>query len=257
MEEGEEKNTQLDMIRSSSAQLEFGEEIKHLIKTAGTLIITDDEKKDLYAPVRDEEIILKPDGKIYLPWTKYAERMNKAFGGVGWTLVPEGPPKIDGNNLVLWGFHLLIRGTYNGYAIGEQQYFDNNKNMSYGEACEGARSNAIMRLCKSIGIGCELWDKTFIKRWLDTYATTEWRIDSKTNQNKKVWLLKTESKNSFDKPGVIKDTTKRDVQKIHSKIKECKTPEDLQKCYKDLSPSEKNSDDIKTIFLNAKKQFTK
>lgn len=171
--------------QQQAPSLDFSNEIKKMISTAGTLDLTEKQNDILYSPVKDHDVFIKPDGLIYLSWMKYSERLNKAFGGTSWTMIPEGTPKVMGQkNLIIWPFHFVIKGVYCGFAIGEQQYFDNGR-MSYGEACEGAKSNALMRLCKNIGIGLELWDKNFIDRWVKTYAESYIDRDGKTK-----WKLK-------------------------------------------------------------------
>ena len=164
--------------------LEFGEVIRKMLATAGTLELTEAQNKILYAPINDSDVYIKPDGLIYLSWIKYSNRLTGAFTGTGWAMIPQGMPKIQ-NNLIVWGFHLVIKGIYCGFAIGEQQYFDNGR-MTFGEACEGAKSNALMRLCKALGIGLELWDKQFIERWLATYANKKWDDEKR----KYLWSLK-------------------------------------------------------------------
>jgi hypothetical protein len=163
--------TTSDKLNEAANNLQFGEEIRAMIPSAGTLKLTKEQEEALYATVQDSDVYIKPDGLIYLSWIKYAGRLTKAFGGTGWTMLPQGMPK-GYNNMIIWGFHLVINGIYCGFAIGEQQYFANGR-MTYGEACEGAKSNALMRLCKALGIGLELWDKVFIDRWLTAYAATK------------------------------------------------------------------------------------
>lgn len=164
--------------------LEFGEEIRKMLGTAGTLELNEAQNNALYSPVDDSDVLIKPDGLIYLSWIKYSGKLTKAFTGTGWAMIPQGMPKIQ-NDLIVWGFHLVIKGIYCGFAIGEQQYFNNGR-MTFGEACEGAKSNALMRLCKGLGIGLELWDKSFIDRWVGKYADKKWD-DSK---KKYMWSLK-------------------------------------------------------------------
>ncbi len=36
--------------------------------------------------------------------------------------------------------------------------FYGKSNLQYGKACESAKSNALMRCCKDLGIASELWD---------------------------------------------------------------------------------------------------
>ena len=156
-----------------NAYMDFGDEIRKLLPTAGTLQVNQQQSDIIFAPVADNEILVKPDGLVYLSWTKYASRLSRAFG-TSWGLVPQGMPKMSNNNLVVWPFHLIIKGVYCGFAIGEQEYISSNKRMTYGEACEGAKSNALTRLCKALGIGLELWDKAFVNKWLNTYTDVTW-----------------------------------------------------------------------------------
>jgi hypothetical protein len=176
--------TTSDKLNEAANNLQFGEEIRAMIPSAGTLKLTKEQEEALYATVQDSDVYIKPDGLIYLSWIKYAGRLTKAFGGTGWTMLPQGMPK-GYNNMIIWGFHLVINGIYCGFAIGEQQYFANGR-MTYGEACEGAKSNALMRLCKALGIGLELWDKAFIDRWLTAYADKVWNEQDR----KYKWSLK-------------------------------------------------------------------
>ncbi len=169
-------------------KLEFGEEIRKLLSTAGSLKLNDIEMAAMYAKIEDDEIYIKPDGTVYLSWPKYAGRLTKAVTGIGWAMIPQGMPKLY-NNLIVWGFHLIIKGVYCGFAIGEQTFHANNNRMTYGEACEGAKSNALTRLCKGIGIGTELWDKQF-SDWLKKYAEKKWDPNANGGQGANKWALK-------------------------------------------------------------------
>lgn len=173
----------------NTTRLEFGDEIRKILATAGTLKLTKEEDEILLGKIKDEDVYIKPDGLVYITWFKFAERLSKAFSATGWSMIPEGMPKMFENNVV-WGFHLVIKGCYCGTAIGEQQYFPANKRMTYGEACEGAKSNALMRLCKGLGMGLELWDKAFTNRWLNAHATYSVEIDRGNGRDKQVWRLK-------------------------------------------------------------------
>ena len=148
--------------------LEFQLQIEQLIPTAGTIEISKDQEDLLYSPIQVEEVEIRPDGLIYLPWMEYVQRLRKAFGAQ-WTIIPQGMPKIQGN-YVYWPFYLVIQGKIAGFAIGENQYHPSNAMMTYGDACEGAKSNALMRLCKGLGIGLELWKPSFARSWRKRYA---------------------------------------------------------------------------------------
>ena len=149
-------------------QNEFTQQIQDLVKTAGSIKLSEDQKLALYKDIEKTTVEIRPDGLIYLPWMEYVSRLRNAFG-MEWAAIPQGMPKIK-NSLVLWGFYLVVKGKLAGFAIGEQTYYANNPTMTWGDACEGAKSNALMRLCKGIGIGLELWQPTFIKEWKEQFA---------------------------------------------------------------------------------------
>lgn len=44
----------------------------------------------LMAPLKAEDVEIKPDGIIYLPEIKYRRILNRAFGPGGWGLAPRG-----------------------------------------------------------------------------------------------------------------------------------------------------------------------
>ena len=160
-------------------------DIGSLLAQAGQLDISDIELAVLTRAVKDEDIEIKNDktGLIYVPWMEYRKRLIEAFR-LNWALIPNGDPIIKGN-LVLWGFYLIIRGKLMGYSIGQQEYIPSNSQMTYGDAIEGAKSNAAMRLCKEKGINLDLWKPSFTKNWKKKYAEkyTDW--DGKVKWRKK------------------------------------------------------------------------
>ena len=160
-------------------------DMQTLMSTAGTLDIGDEKIQVLRSPISEEDILIRPDGLVYLSWLEYQKRLDKAFG-VSWSLVPNGMPKYDSTtNLILWGFTLVISGRFVDFAIGQQEYQSTNRTMTYGDAMEGAKSNALMRCCKRLGIGIELWDKEFVEQWKAKYAYKTTGYGGKT-----VWLKK-------------------------------------------------------------------
>lgn len=54
-------------------------------------------------------------------------------------------------------------------AKGEHEAFTSAA-LSVGMAEESAKSNALMRCCKDLGIASELWDPSFILQWKEKYA---------------------------------------------------------------------------------------
>ena len=145
------------------------------LATIGTLVISEDARKVLEEKLDPNDVRIRPnDGIVYVPWTYYAGRLNRAFGIAGWGLVPDGKPMQQPHGkgvLVVWGHHFIINGVYIGYAIGETTYQPTNPKMSFADACEGAKSNSLARNCKLLGMTLELWDHEYAEEWKRKYAT--------------------------------------------------------------------------------------
>ncbi len=142
-----------------------------MLKRIGELKLSAEQKAILSRDVNSDEIGIKPKGAIYLPWSRYADILNDAFDRE-WLMVPDGLPQVQ-NGVILYGHYLLLNGRYAGYAIGEQEFGEDSKlAMTYGEAIEAAKSNALMRLCKGLGIGLCLWDSEFVDAWKSKYGET-------------------------------------------------------------------------------------
>jgi hypothetical protein len=140
----------------------------------GALEIDDTAQKVLAEPLDEKEIRIRPDGMIYVSWTWYANRLNRAFGVAKWGLMPKGDPKSlplkNGDVLVVWPHWLVVKQKPIGYSLGEMTYKPNNFMMSYADACEGAKSNALARNCKFLGMTLELWDMDFVEKWRNEHA---------------------------------------------------------------------------------------
>jgi hypothetical protein len=160
----------------------------------GNIETTPEQQAILFAPVMDEEVEIRADGLVYLPWMGYVTRLKQAFG-TSWGLLPQGKPIIR-DGYVLWGFYLVIRGKMASYAIGE---CEQTSRMSYGECAEGAKSNALMRLCKGMGISLELWQPSFIRRWISTNAVQD--VPDPRKEGKFLWRRR-----PAGKPAEVKDS---------------------------------------------------
>jgi hypothetical protein len=129
----------------------------------GTLQLTEGQIAALRRPVADSEIEWKPaekDGPPVIPYLShngYRDRLDAAFGLGGWGMVPVGMPK-EKDGAIFAPYALCIGGVPRVYAWGEQQLHK----MSYGDGIEGAKSNAITRCGKELGIGRELWNRMYI-----------------------------------------------------------------------------------------------
>jgi hypothetical protein len=154
--------------------------------------------KTLEATIPDELIEIRPDGMIYLPQTEYRRILNKAFGVGAWALRRLRIEKIE--NTVIFDGELWANGRYIAGAMGEQEYYESNRNTSWATAVESAKSDCLTRCCKDIGIAIDLWSPTFIKRWKEQNAVQVWceyiGKESKYNKpgdKKPLWRKKTES----------------------------------------------------------------
>jgi hypothetical protein len=170
-------------------QVDFGPEIEKLLSTVGTIKLTKEEEDILFAPVDETLVEIRSDGLIYLSWMQYVTRVRKALG-ISWGLIPQTLPRMK-DGLMVRQFWFLIRGALVTEVIGEQQI--SSSTMTWAEAAEGCRSNALMRACKALGITLELWDPAFIRSWKSKYAT-----QIKDSNKKTIWVKK-----EFDKESGI------------------------------------------------------
>lgn len=149
-----------------------------------------------------------------MPEIKYRRILNKSFGAGGWGLIPRGPHSIIGRTLSR-EYALFASGRFVSCSRGEQTFFavDGLSTASEGKPphppnsfcfqvfphyfcdspellqLEGARSNALMRCCKDLGIASELWDPIFIRQWKEKNSKQVWVLDAK-KVKKRVWMRK-------------------------------------------------------------------
>lgn len=150
----------------------------------------------LSEPIAKDDVEIKPDGLLYLPEIKYRRILNRAFGPGGWGLVPQGEAEISQGilsrdwTLICLGRYVLffIHTRFVATARGEQEFFRPN---GVPTATEGAKSNALMRCCKDLGIASELWDPRFIRKFKAAHCVEVW---CQTTDGKKYVALLTQEK---------------------------------------------------------------
>ena len=152
----------------------------------GAKPFSDDVQKQLLTELKPEDIEIKPDGMIYLPEIKYRRILNKAFGAGGWGMVPRSETIVT-DSLVTREYGLICHGQLVSVARGEQDYFNTT---GIPTATEGCKSNALMRCCKDLGIGSELWDPVFTKSFRETYCVEKFVEHITTKKKKKIWIRK-------------------------------------------------------------------
>jgi hypothetical protein len=105
---------------------------------------------------------------LYVPWVHYQRVLARAFGPGGFRLVPRGPSRTEGR-WVTWKFALFVRAPgqprfqFIDEAIGECNL--QGGRMSPANAAEGAKSDALVKCCKRLGIFIQLWDPNWRRAW--------------------------------------------------------------------------------------------
>ncbi|TPX36758.1 hypothetical protein SmJEL517_g01128 [Synchytrium microbalum] len=140
----------------------------------------------LMAPIKSEDVEIKPDGLLYLPEIKYRRILNRAFGPGGWGIIPRGPHSIS-QRTVSREYALFCLGRFVSQSRGEQDFFGDD---NLATASEGCKSNAMMRCCKDLGVASELWDPVFIREFKKQYATFVQATHVTTAAKKWVWKRK-------------------------------------------------------------------
>lgn len=150
---------------------------KDVFSGAGEKAVSAKQEKVLTAAVDPKDVRILPDtGSLYLPWSWFAARLTKAFGPMGWSLTPvtdreNNPiPPTAKDNVMYREFILTADGRFVGSAVGECGYNPNNKRMTYGDAVEGAKSNALSRCCKALGIAPEIYSEGWREDWIQENA---------------------------------------------------------------------------------------
>ena len=152
----------------------------------------EEARKVLAEPVDDAAVEIKPDGIVYVPGVYYRRQLTRAFGAGGWAIVPRSPARVMGDVVVYPGA-LYCLGRFVAEAVGECTYRQNS-NMSYASCVEGAKTDALSRCCKDLGMATELWDKAWRDRWQAEYAESYWgeKWDAKKQAmvKKLMWKLR-------------------------------------------------------------------
>jgi hypothetical protein len=156
----------------------------------------------LSAPADPDDLDVKPDGSVYLSHCHVRARLDKAFGPPpnGWKFLRKGDWSMrtttdkygKETTTVVGEFGLWIREP-NGHwdlraeACGEGDYQSSNANAGYTDATEAAKSQALTRACKDLGIGRECWDRHFTDRWRAAHCiqvrTKRWDGQLDTNKD--------------------------------------------------------------------------
>jgi hypothetical protein len=123
----------------------------------------------LTAPVDEKDLEILPTGEVYASQVRYRKTLNAAVGVGNWALVPLCKPVLKDENICQeWA--LYIHGKFAGRAWGENGYTGQNDRQSEFTALEGAKSDALKRCCKDLGIASECWDRRYTEDWKRKHA---------------------------------------------------------------------------------------
>jgi len=179
-----DQNERLAMIRREGreqqqaiqTQKEIEEAVTELSPYAGAgmLNLTKGQQEQLMAHIHPEDLDVTPDGNVYLPQVAYRKILFEVFGPGNWALVPMSDPKslppAGNRNTVVQRFQLRVYGKFASEAWGEGDFWANNASQSKATAAEAAKSNALMRCCKDLGIALHNWDRRFTEQYKREYC---------------------------------------------------------------------------------------
>jgi len=169
--------------------------------------LTKDEELILSEPVDAGDVRMKPTGQPYLSHPAYTKWFNRAFGRLGWAIVPQSKPirTVNGRKVsVVVPYMLYIHGKPAAFAMGEQEYFESSNEQTFGDALEATVASALRRCAKRLGVGLELWDKRWLNEFMQTHCVsvkvkkpgddkpqTQWR---RKNDPRLPWEIDTKGK---------------------------------------------------------------
>lgn len=143
---------------------------------ASLLEVRPEQAAALEAPFPDDEIEILPTGEPYAPNGRYRARLNQVFGHGRWALLPAQDHVMDGKTVVqLWV--LVVNGHVVAIAPGAGgSGFDSD----LAQQLESAKSNALTRACKDLGIGLFFAQKRWAETFRDRFCIL---VDAKSKQS--------------------------------------------------------------------------
>lgn len=146
---------------------------------ASELALTPQEIEKLQAEFPDEAFKPGAAGKenlIYIEHAFLRDRLNQVFGPGQWAVIPRNRWAEDFSftnkykqvvqaSRVYVEAMLLVRGCFVAEAVGDMVYYKNNEGQNYGDAVEGAKTAALRRCCKELGVGLQAWKKDWCEGW--------------------------------------------------------------------------------------------
>lgn len=228
------KDDALAIKSRSSEEISVNEKVADAISFVGAskLVLTPEEKKQLNDKINEEDVEIRPDGLLYMPQALVRDTLNRIIGQGEWALIPLSITPV-GDTLNYEG-RLYIRGHFVSQSVGDADYIPNNKQMTWATVLESAKSNCLIRCCKDLGIGGEMWEPRFTREWKKNHAVRVWRTSVKQGNGGWQWRRKEDEPwdDESDTPPIdynfLLDTLTRVV-----KLKKMETLEQWFEKYKD------------------------
>lgn len=167
---------------------------------ASMLELTDEQIAKLKADFPNEAFRYGAAGKdnlIYIEHVALRNRLDDALGMGKWTLVRTRPHWVENyevydsktNKLkpahrVYADCALVVMGCYVAEAIGDMSYFPDNASMNFGDAAEGAMTQALRRCAKQFGVGLQAWSKTWTEDWTSKHPKQQGSSRPTTSQQR-------------------------------------------------------------------------
>lgn len=149
---------------------------------ASMLKLSKREIELLSEPVDEKSVNIRPDGLLYLPQVFVREILNRTFGQCAWAWIHLGD-EVKGNTLCVMGA-LYVRGQFVAKGVGEATYHKDNPMQSWASVWESGKSDSIVRCCKDLGIGKEMWQPRFCEKWIKDNAI---KVKVNTKKGLKIW----------------------------------------------------------------------
>lgn len=164
----------------------------------------------LSAPPDPNIVEIRPDGIVYVPWNEVANRLDAGLGIGQWSLVPDGKPMIQ-DGYCCWQFDLWVHGQWVTTAIGEHPEHKFSK-MSLANRAESAKSDALVKCSKSLGIFRELWSPGWRMAWQEKHAIRVWALQTERSTAGQ-WLWRRNDRPPFFKERPAKDSMETEYHK--------------------------------------------
>ena len=124
----------------------------------------------LREPIDIEQVSVLYDGTTYMTHIWYRDRFNRAFGEGGWTVKPIGP-WIERNGFLIRDWKLLVLGKYITECSASHRTKDSFDD-DLANSRESCRSGAFVRLGKDLGVAKELWNRSWVAKFLAEHVVS-------------------------------------------------------------------------------------